>query len=214
MTTANPDWKSTAFCGPMLTMTDKVVKAPRRPRPEWSKRLAEARKARSLSQVALADECSVSQSAIADYESGRSEPSLDMFGRLSGALRTSPQWLIFGVGEMFANYEVDYDLFPTYMATINSDSVFKYIVGQLEEELRKENLFTRDVELLLLMGARIGREFRRERPSADLSHLGEEDLACLQDRLWSERHAIRNGLRRLRMDLISGALPLVTAFRG
>ena len=195
-------------------MDENTSKTPRRPKPDWSRRIMEARKALGLSQAAFGERCNSSQSAIADYESGRSEPSLETFSRMAGILGSSSQWLIFGLGQMFENNEVDFDIFPTYLATIRDDPVSEFIASQIEEELRKENIFVRDIELLLLMTVRVSKEFRRANPARAIDKLEGSDLDELSNLVWSERHSIRNGLRRLRMELIGGLQPLKIAFRG
>jgi transcriptional regulator with XRE-family HTH domain len=55
-------------------------------RPPWAIRLTELRTAKGLSQSALAAAADLSQSAIADYERGRSTPNIRMMSRLALAL--------------------------------------------------------------------------------------------------------------------------------
>jgi transcriptional regulator with XRE-family HTH domain len=58
-------------------------------RPVWAKKLIELRQRQGLSQAALAVEAGLSQSAIADYERGRSTPNIRMMNRLASALKVS-----------------------------------------------------------------------------------------------------------------------------
>jgi transcriptional regulator with XRE-family HTH domain len=63
-------------------------------------RLATARKAKHLSQTALAERVGAAQSTVASYErEGSNEPPLAMIERLAKELEITPEWLAFAVGE-------------------------------------------------------------------------------------------------------------------
>jgi len=66
---------------------------------EFPQRLAEARKARGLTQQALAERVSVHVTQINRYEMGDSQPTLDVIRRLALALAVSADELIFGKDE-------------------------------------------------------------------------------------------------------------------
>jgi transcriptional regulator with XRE-family HTH domain len=74
----------------------RPARIPESERPAWARRIAEARRRRGLSQAQLAASVNASQSAIGEYETGESEPSLETFARIAAALRTTAAWLVFG----------------------------------------------------------------------------------------------------------------------
>lgn len=66
---------------------------------EFPQRLAELRKGRGLTQQALAERASVHVTQINRYETGDSQPTLDVIRRLALALAVSADELIFGKDE-------------------------------------------------------------------------------------------------------------------
>lgn len=54
--------------------------------PPFARRVKEARERLGLSQIALADRINVSQSAVADWETGKTRPRPEALARLAGAL--------------------------------------------------------------------------------------------------------------------------------
>ena len=66
---------------------------------EFSERLATLRKARKFTQQQLADRVDVHLSQIRRYESGETQPTLDVIRKLSIALSVSADMLIFEEGE-------------------------------------------------------------------------------------------------------------------
>ena len=66
---------------------------------EFPQRLAALRKGRSLTQQALADRVSLHVTQINRYETGDSQPTLDVIRRLAIALAVSADELIFGKDE-------------------------------------------------------------------------------------------------------------------
>jgi transcriptional regulator with XRE-family HTH domain len=66
---------------------------------DFAQRLAAFRKERSLTQQALADRVAVHLTQINRYESGDSQPTLDVIRRLAIALTVSADELIFGKDE-------------------------------------------------------------------------------------------------------------------
>jgi len=60
------------------------------------KRIAKARSAAKLSQVALGELIGQSQGAIAGWETGRNEPSLDMIEKVALKTKSDPAWIAFG----------------------------------------------------------------------------------------------------------------------
>lgn len=66
---------------------------------EFPERLAALRKARGLTQLALAEAIDLSVLQIRRYESGNSQPTLDVIRRLAVALGVSSDALVFDEGE-------------------------------------------------------------------------------------------------------------------
>lgn len=66
---------------------------------EFPKRLAELRKARHLTQQALADAISINVSQLKRYEAGTSQPTLDVLRKLAVALSVSADLLLFDKDE-------------------------------------------------------------------------------------------------------------------
>lgn len=62
----------------------------------FAQRLVAARTAGRMSQKRLADAVVTGQSTIASYETGRTQPDLEMIERISAALSTTPAALAFG----------------------------------------------------------------------------------------------------------------------
>lgn len=67
-----------------------------KPKIEFPQRLAALRKERGLTQQALASEIGVHVIQVRRYESGASQPTLDVIRKLAVALRVSADVLIFG----------------------------------------------------------------------------------------------------------------------
>jgi transcriptional regulator with XRE-family HTH domain len=66
---------------------------------DFPDRLAELRKARNLTQQALADQVGVHLTQIQRYEKGESQPTLDIIRQLAIALTVSADTLLFDRGE-------------------------------------------------------------------------------------------------------------------
>ncbi|WP_183724117.1 helix-turn-helix domain-containing protein [Paraburkholderia sp. WP4_3_2] len=66
---------------------------------EFPERLTALRKARGLTQLALAEAIDLSVLQIRRYESGNSQPTLDVIRRLAVALGVSSDALVFDEGE-------------------------------------------------------------------------------------------------------------------
>ena len=64
-------------------------------------RLKKIRKAKGLTQQALGEFINVSKQAVANVESGHSNPSLEFISKLIENLNINSNWLITGKGEMF-----------------------------------------------------------------------------------------------------------------
>ena len=67
--------------------------------PRFRTRLVQIRKAKSLTQQALADSMGIHVNQIKRYESGQSDPSLDALVRLARALHVSLDNLVFDENE-------------------------------------------------------------------------------------------------------------------
>ena len=65
----------------------------------FPERLVAIRKERNLTQQALADSARCGISQLKRYESGASQPTLDVIKRLAQALRVSSDYLLFGKDE-------------------------------------------------------------------------------------------------------------------
>jgi phage repressor protein C with HTH and peptisase S24 domain len=59
-------------------------------------RIAKARSAAKMTQIVLGEQINASQAAVAGWEIGRNEPSLDMIEKIAVKTRTDPAWLAFG----------------------------------------------------------------------------------------------------------------------
>lgn len=59
-------------------------------------RIAKARKAKKLTQVTLGDALGASQGAVAGWEIGRTEPTLQIIERIADETGSDPAWLAFG----------------------------------------------------------------------------------------------------------------------
>ncbi|WP_374537207.1 helix-turn-helix domain-containing protein [Chitinimonas taiwanensis] len=63
-------------------------------------RIRQARKEAGLSQTSLADLVGVRQSAVSEWEAGRSDPTTDSLSATAIALGVAFEWLATGRGEM------------------------------------------------------------------------------------------------------------------
>ena len=70
-------------------------KAPEVKKSEFSQRLAEARRRRGMTLMELADKAKIHISHIQRIESGKSQPTVEIFKRLAEALEVSADLLIF-----------------------------------------------------------------------------------------------------------------------
>ena len=68
----------------------------KKPKIDFPQRLAALRKGKSLTQQALADLVNVHVIQVRRYESGASQPTLDVIRKLAVALQVSADMLIFG----------------------------------------------------------------------------------------------------------------------
>ena len=92
---------SIAICGSnarKMARPKKGAEKPRSERPDWALRIVEAREAKGWDQGKLGSEVGRSQTAISDYERGRSEPDIATFHRLAENLGVNVAWLILGQG--------------------------------------------------------------------------------------------------------------------
>lgn len=60
------------------------------------KRIAKARAAKALTQVDLSEMLGTSQGAVAGWETGRTEPALQIIEKIAAETGTDPAWLAFG----------------------------------------------------------------------------------------------------------------------
>lgn len=88
---ATPDARVLAF---FRAVTDPMARA----KPDFPERLAALRKAKGLTQQALADLVDLHVMQIHRYEAGTSQPTLDVIRRLAVALSISADALVFGEG--------------------------------------------------------------------------------------------------------------------
>jgi transcriptional regulator with XRE-family HTH domain len=66
---------------------------------DFPKRLSALRKERNLTQQALADKADIHVAQIRRYESGETQPTLDVIRRIAIALHVSADMLVFDVAE-------------------------------------------------------------------------------------------------------------------
>jgi transcriptional regulator with XRE-family HTH domain len=114
-------------------------------RPAWANRLLAARRRSGLTQAQLAAAAGLSQSTIADYEVGRSEPSLNSMARLAKALQVDVEFLITTNpakerGETDAEHNTKQDTVPAveYSDSSKNDGLFIYAYKNIEKMLREE----------------------------------------------------------------------------
>jgi transcriptional regulator with XRE-family HTH domain len=74
-------------------------------RTSWGDRIRDARAGARLSQRALAELIGGKQQTVADWESGKSEPSLHSFELIARATGTTAGWLAFGIAPADAEPE-------------------------------------------------------------------------------------------------------------
>ena len=91
---------------------------------EFPERLAFLRKARGLTQRQLAADIGIHVSQLLRYEKGTSQPTLDVLGRMAGALGVSGEELLFDSDERGPSD----DMRPLYEAVMRLDSSEKAIV--------------------------------------------------------------------------------------
>lgn len=60
----------------------------------FAQKLAQARKDAGYSQRQMADFMKISKSTIASYETGRTQPDIEMLGKLADFYEVSTDWLI------------------------------------------------------------------------------------------------------------------------
>ena len=158
------------------------------PRPAWAVRMAEAREAAGKGQEQLGAIVGKSQSAIADYERGRSEPDFATAEKIAAALDISPGWLLFGAGsrnpgqsDAIALAAFDYN---------KKDKWFAKTLLQAARMLSEEGLDA-DFSFLVLFARKIAQEVHG---IADHAEAGERLSAAIE----RERAELRAGLDQLR----------------
>jgi transcriptional regulator with XRE-family HTH domain len=105
------------------------VKAKAKPALDFPQQLAELRKQHSLTQQALADRVGIHVVQLRRYESGSSQPTLDVIRRLALALSVSADVLLFGKKERGP----DEDLRLQFEAVSQFDAEEKKVVRSLLE---------------------------------------------------------------------------------
>lgn len=80
-------------------MKTTTTRLPKTNKSEFPSRLAALRKEKGMTQGALADQVKVSVLQIRRYESGTSQPTLEVIRKLAVALSVSSDMLVFGDGE-------------------------------------------------------------------------------------------------------------------
>ncbi len=79
------------------------------------KRITQARKAiPGLTQAKLAEAASVGQSTVAQWETGKNEPSLADIRKIAAVTKQSAEWLAFGVEAPSGGIPDDFALVPVY----------------------------------------------------------------------------------------------------
>jgi transcriptional regulator with XRE-family HTH domain len=117
----NPDIRLQAFMG-------KRGRAPRTPlekRPEWARRLVQAREAAGMTQAELSEASKIPQQSIGGYEAGRTEPDIAKVKILADKLGVDPGWIAFGdpdksdapLGANIERYQKDEAFIPTFFRT-------------------------------------------------------------------------------------------------
>lgn len=137
-----------------------VAKRGRKPsnpegRPAWAGRLARARQALGITQEDLARLIDKgSQSAVTDWERGKSEPNLAQFTKLAETLKVPPGWLAFGIGQDGLPDQSD----PVAMAVVERhkhNRLFGHVFAQIAKMLVEEGLDT-DLAYLVTYSQKVG----------------------------------------------------------
>ena len=82
-------------------------------RPDWAKRLKEARESSGFSQRKFAQLLGINAGTLVKYEMGEREPGFNLIKKLVELTNTNTKWLLLGIGPRDENEEVSiYTLYP------------------------------------------------------------------------------------------------------
>ncbi|MFT8245219.1 helix-turn-helix domain-containing protein [Roseomonas sp. BN140053] len=183
-----------------MSVSKESRRTTRGPRPEWSIRLANLRTEAKLSQAQLADAAGVSQSAIADYETGRSEPTFDVVRKIAEVLSVHPADIVFG--RPSPNLDVgDYPEFATkdleaLQQVVATDSILYKLVVRLYSASFREGVRL-PVPVLTTVGMQLLREITVDIPAHEIS-------STIDRLVRRERDRLSNLIKRLEHDFLTG----------
>lgn len=110
---------------PLLTMRDLSQQL----RDVFPTRLRDVRKARQMTQEALAREIEVSSNTIRNWETGRSIPDVDLLLKLSDALKASTDYLLGNYDEPErlpkGYWVIDREVFEKFKSTKDPDALYR-----------------------------------------------------------------------------------------
>ncbi len=82
-------------------------------RPDWAKRLKEARESSGFSQRKFAQMLEINPGTLVKYETGEREPGFNLIKRIVELTKTNAKWLLSGTGAKDENEEISiYTLYP------------------------------------------------------------------------------------------------------
>ena len=119
-------------------------------RPDWAKRLKEARESCGFSQRKFAQMLGINPGTLVKYEAGEREPGFGLIKKIVELTKTNTSWLLLGTGPKEENEEVSiYTLYPDIprddcdsldemLAAMNSSKVYYHRVMMEWAKIRME----------------------------------------------------------------------------
>lgn len=135
---------------------------------EFKDRLKMLRKEKKLTQVKLGEMLNYGYTAIANYESGRNQPSIPDLKKIASIFDVSLDYL-FGVNDIRHPYmvddeSIDFNRFQTYYAQLSKnsrDELLMYMQWLLDQDaMRKEESMPEKSSLLRV--AQTEKEYRKD----------------------------------------------------
>ncbi len=144
-------------------------------------RIKKVRKALDLTQQKFADRIGTTQNVIANYESGRREPSAAAFNNICKTFNISEEWLRMGEGEMFL---------PTAEESID-ELIRQHGLGDLERQIMIEfvQLDPRDRQGVLEYAKRLAANVRlcKQEANKTLEEEADEFAAKAREQFLAEK---------------------------
>ncbi len=112
-------------------MSDKLI--------DIESRIAQARKAKSISQANLADRAQISVSHMSDIENGKKQIGIEIFIRIIEALNVSADWILHASNENVKQiHQNELSELPSDCSAKESQALLK-IMTDIKSVLRKYN---------------------------------------------------------------------------